>query len=409
MRLALSAFLVMWISAGTAWAQAPLTLQVAIERARALSPARTAALARVEAADQAGRAAGRWPNPLAEFRAENFWSGAPGGLPLDTFATLTQAIEFGGERGARKGAAAAALEGARAGQAATAADADLRVVRRFLDAVRAREIDRALTTQLASLDELVRVEGRRVAEGLAPESDLHKLEAERARVELDRVRAQLSAARSFHELLALVGPEPAVTIDALQAPPPPALPTALDEAAITAALDRRPDVAAARAQVTAAREALRFEEARTVPDLAVTGGWKRTGRFDTGVLGVAIPVPLFDRNQVATALAKGQLRAAELELSQVVMMGAADIRATREAARALAGQADRVRTRLMDPATAVRASTRAAFESGAADMLRVVDAERVYTDAQIVFHTLASEAVVAAVEARIAVGEDPLP
>ena len=63
----------------------------------------------------------------------------------------------------------------------------------------------------------------------------------------------------------------------------------------------------------------------------------------------------------------------------------------------------------MDPATAVRASTRAAFESGAADMLRVVDAERVYTDAQMVFHTLASEAVVAAVEARIAVGEDPLP
>ena len=409
MRLSLCVLLAVGLAPGIARAQTPFTLQAAIERARALSPARGAALARAEAAAEAGRTAGRWPNPFVEFRTENFWSSAPGGLPNDTFATVTQPIELGGERGARRNAAAAALEGAKASQAATAADIDLRVIRRYVEAVRARAIDRALTAQLTSLDELVRIEGRRVAEGLAPEGDLHKLEAERARVDLDRVRAQLGAARALQELTALVGAAPPVTLDSLEAPPPPAPPAPLDEGAITAALDRRPDVVAGRAQVVAAREALRFEEARAMPDLAVTGGWKRTVGFDTGVFGVTLPVPLFDRNQAAVAVAKGQVRSAEFELAQLLAIGAADIRATREAAGALAGQSGRLGARLLAPAASARNAARAAFEAGAADMLRVVDAERVYAEAQMVFHTLASEAVIAAAEARIALGEVPLP
>ncbi len=270
-------------------------------------------------------------------------------------------------------------------------------------------MDAALAAQADRLRELVRVIERRVAEGLTAEADLRRMEAERARVDLDRVRASLAATRALHGLAALLGPGEPVTLAGLVAPVDVPLPPGLDDQAITAALDRRPEVVAARARLAGARELVRLEEARGVPDLAVTGGWKRTSGYNTGVIAFSVPLPVFDRNRAGVTLAKGQVRAAELELDQAMVSGAAEVRTAIDAARVLSEQSARVRATLVQPAEIARAAARAAFESGAADVLRVVDAERIGTDAAVVLSTLASDAVLAVLEARVALGERTIP
>lgn len=384
------------------------TLADALERARAASASRRAATLRLTAAEEAMPAAGRLQNPLSELRWENFASGTPGGFPLDVFATLTQPVEMGGERAARRGAARAAAESARAALSGVVAEADLHVAQRYLEAVRARDGAATLRAQSESLAALLRILQRRVEEGVAAEADLRRLEVERARVDLERLRRDVAAARALHALTGLLGPGVAVALAALQSPVVPPLPVA-DDAALSAAIERRPDVASARARLAVAREALRFEEARRVPDLNVTGGWKRTSGLDTGVFAVTVPVPLFDRNAVGITLARGQYQGAEQDLAHVRTVATADIRATAAAARQLTDEAGRLRASLAPPAAVARAAARAAFESGAGDLLRVVDAERTYTETELVLHDLAAEAVLAAIEARLASADSPLP
>jgi outer membrane protein TolC len=249
----------------------------------------------------------------------------------------------------------------------------------------------------------VRVLDRRVAAGVTAESDLLKLRTEEARAATDMLRAELAAGRALVELTALLNVE--ATPEALVAPgapPPPATEPG-------AGLERRPDVAAAMREVEASRQMLRLEDARRVPDPVVNAGFKRTAGYSTGLIAVALPIPLFDRNQTARIVAGGRVRAAELQLAATERRARGELAATRTAAIRLAERAREARLRLVEPARGARDAARSAFRSGVLDILRLVDAERVFTEAALVTIDLELDAVVAAIEARLAAGEDPLP
>ncbi|MEZ5285607.1 MAG: TolC family protein [Vicinamibacterales bacterium] len=131
---------------GAVLAQAPppFTLADALGLARRESPEAAAARARVAAAREAVDAAAWWPNPVAEFRTENLASGVSRSvLPLDTFAEVTQVVELGGKRGARRGLAAADAGQAEAAAAVLDARLALDIARDYLDAVRLRERQRS--------------------------------------------------------------------------------------------------------------------------------------------------------------------------------------------------------------------------------------------------------------------------
>lgn len=407
-------------------AQAPagaVTLRDALELARAQSPARRAAAARAEAADLAKGLAGRYPNPLAEIRLENWAPGLHDRLPYDTFATVTQTVELGGKRSARQGVAAAGAQGAQASLWSAERELDAEIVLRFLTVVRGRERARTLAEHVDGLSELVRILERRVVEGFAAEADLEKLRTERVRVDTDSALARIHANRELAVLSAVVGWSSAPPVESLAQPELSVPPGALAASAsgtgapgvipapdlVGAAIERRPDVHVAAARLDAARQALRFEQARRVPDLLVVGGLKRTGGYDTAVASVLVPVPLFDRNQPALALARGGVAAAELDLAQTRRLAEGQIRAALQAAGDLARRSADAAAQLVGPAGIVRAAARAAFESGAGDLLRLVDAERVFADARMAVSELQIDAVQAAIEARLALAEDTIP
>lgn len=93
--------------------------------------------------------------------------------------------------------------------------------------------------------------------------------------------------------------------------------TATAALASDAALLRHPALALARAEHAAAEAALELEIRRQYPDLDLAPGLGREDGQDQVLLGLALPLPLFERNRraIAEATARRALTGAEVELA----------------------------------------------------------------------------------------------
>jgi len=396
-------------------AAAPVTLEQAVATVVAGSPGLKAVQARTDAAREAAKYAGALPNPTVEVRSENWtfgsWTWTPAPDPaappgLDFFTVLTQPVELGGQRGKRAAIGAADRDAAEAALAGARRQVVLDTIRVYVDALRSREWLRALDSNREGLDTLLRAMTSRVREGYTAEADLAKFQAESARVDTQRLRARLDLGRNLSLLASLMQTPVPLTADQLiepaMRPSPPG-----DSAQLAAqAADRSPEVLAARARVARARDSLALERALRVPDLHVAGGYKRTAGTDTAVFGVLMAIPLFDRHTKAIATASGDQHAAAFELAAIEARVRADAQLVFDAARVLGERATHVDADLLTPADTVRTAARSAFREGATDILMLVDAERVYVDARREAVQLKLDAIAAALEARLLLGEE---
>lgn len=405
--LVLLATVPLWAAPPGASAQpapATLTLSEALQRARREAPELAASQARIDAARMAAPEAGRWLNPTAEFRAENLLSGVSRTtLPLDVFAEVTQVLELGGKRAARQRLADAGRAAEEASQPLIWLAVQRQVITEYLDAVRHRDRSDTHESQRIDLAEAVRILDRRVTAGVTAESELLRMRTELARATVEATRSSITARRALALLSARTGAE--VGLEALAAPPIPALPTTT----VDMALAQRPDVLAARQGVDAARQSALLEDARRLPDPAVNAGYKRTAGYNTALMTLTLPLPLFNRNQAARTLALGAVTSAQQELAATERRARGDITASRLVAERLLTHARELQATLVAPARAARDAARAAFAAGSLDVMRLVDAERVYTDARLVTLDVEIDALAAAIEARLSAGEDPLP
>ena len=393
---------------GSAEAQqaASFSLVDALALARERSPALAAERVRLDAARRARERVGVLPDPVVEFRSENWTrSNSSENLPLDTYLTVTQPLDLGGRRTARR----ASLD-ARIGMAEVSTASALKrlideVVASYGEAVRQRDRHRVLETYAADVAELVRVVERRVAAGTVAEADLLRMMTEEARAAGDAAAADIGAMRAFLHLRALLGFAGPVSIDALVRP----VVDAPDVADASEAVERRPDVQTARQAVETARSLARLEAASARPDAAVESGLKRTGDVNTGVLAVTMALPLFDRNRVGRTLAEAQVTASEHELERVRTLARAEITAHHDAASRLADRAATIESQLVEPALGAREAARSAFAAGALDIVRLLDTEQAATEAVLVAIDIQVAAAVAGIEARLAAGREPLP
>jgi len=265
-----------------------------------------------------------------------------------------------------------------------------------------------LTTQREGVGTLVTTMRRRVEEGFAPESDLLRFEAEAARVSAEMTRTQVELGRALMDLGTLIGSPMPLTADQLVAPDPVA-PPSLDDAALNAAVDERPDLLLASTRVDRARLASDLEHLKRLPDPTVNAGYKRTAGQNTAVAGVILAVPLFDRNGQARALAEAGVKSAAADRQSAHLRAVAEASAAIAAATQLATSLTDVRRDLLVPAEGVRNAAQALFREGATDVLKLVDAERIYADVRREALALAVDAYVAAIEARFAVAQEDIP
>lgn len=386
----------------------PLTLKEAIALAQRTSPVHTGAAAVALGAADAAKNAGRLLNPLLDVRTENWSPSRAHSLPLDIWATISQPIEIGGKRGLRRGLAAAERDGAAAEVAAVDRRLAMETTQLYLQALRARGLLETLDSNREGVTTVVQTLRARVGEGYVAESDLLRFEAEAARLDIDIARAELELARSLDALTMVIGGTRRVDSAQLVTPDVMAAPVA-DATAIAAAVAHHPDQLAAAARQTRAEQVLALERARRLPDPAFTTGFKRTVGIDTVVAAVTTTVPLFDRNTVAIATSAAGVRAAAAERDATRLRLTSTTTTLVRTSRLLAERATTARARLLEPAEAVREAARAAFREGTVDVLKLIDAERVYGEVRRVALDLQLEAIGSTIEARIALGEDPLP
>jgi cobalt-zinc-cadmium efflux system outer membrane protein len=317
-----------------------LALADAVERALAASAEVRAAEAEVRAAAEARRVAGRLlaDNPELEAAAGR----RDGTAEYD--AALSQRLELWGQRGARADVADATLRAAEARRALRRGEI-LAEVRALFAGVRAARERAAVEAEAAQ----IAVDAERASVARERAGDVSRLEVNAARVASGRaVRERLVAeegradAEAALELALGVDPGALREVALVPGTPRTAV-TPADEAALAdQTMERRADVAAARADAEAARAASRLAGREAIPSPALGVAWAREEGEDVVQGTLAVELPLFRRNEVARADASARASTAEAQLAvlerrvrQEVRLAAGRVRSARAAVEAL--------------------------------------------------------------------------
>ena len=367
--------------AALAWA-APAAGQEAprqITLAEVLDLARTGSLtvgiasAQLEAARGRQRQAGAGINPELSYSLENFsGSGSLRGMDnAESTIGLSQQIELGGKREARRETAgrqadAIAIRGQIAG-----ADLELAARERFADLSAAEE---RLDLARAAVARATRLSG--LAQSLVDAGREPPLRLLRAQALAAETSAQLNIAMAEHAasqraLAALWGANQA-SLDAVgpwefQQP----------EDRLNTAPPDTLDYRLAEADHDAAEAALRLEKANAWIDVTVNAGYRRfegTGE-EALVAGVSIPIPIQNMNGGAIAAARADDRAAELQLQMVLIDSVRRLNDARGAFEAADARAAALETQAVQQAEEALNLAQIGYEAGRFQLIDVLDAE----------------------------------
>ena len=269
-----------------------LTLAAALDLAYGANSEISAARREVEATEGMIQQAGIIPNPELSTTIED--------LKRDTRTTtvqISQPIELGGKRSARIAAAERARDLALADLSAKQADIRALVVAAFYDVVIGQERYRLALSTVELAQRATTIASKRVLAGkISPVEETRARVAEAGvRIELAQALNDLGTAR--RELAATWGAR-TPDFDKVQEPAED-LPPLIPLPALMQRLEQSPLLARARIEVERRKAMTAVERSRRIPNVTLTLGSKRdeqVGR-NTAVVGLSIPLPLFDRNQ----------------------------------------------------------------------------------------------------------------
>ncbi len=358
-------------------ASAALTLEQALATALAGHPLLDAARVEVAASQGAVRQASTWRNPELSLEQED--------VGRDTRATtvqLSQTFELGGKRAARRGLAERDRDLLMTELTLRRADVQANVIQAWFDALIAQE---RITVNEQSLT--VARDGTAAADRRLASGKISPIEATRARVEESASRIALRQARADHaaaiQTLAVamgVAAEAIASVDG-RAEQLPALP---ELAQIEPRIALAPALLRAEQQIERARAAYEVERRRAVPDLTLAVGNIRAADVDRNqlVLGLSIPLALFDRNAGGRTEALQRLDAARYEAQARQQLLRAELMRLREQLAAGISEATTMQAELLPGAHSAWEASRRGFELGKFSFLEVLDAQRTWLQAR---------------------------
>jgi cobalt-zinc-cadmium efflux system outer membrane protein len=333
-------------------------------------PAARAALHEVQASAALVDQADRLPNPELSYLREGQDAGT-----RTTTVQLNQPIELGHKRRAR-----VALAQQEAGLARIEAQARRQAIRAdvidayhdVLIAGHRQALAQALTDLAART---VDVAGKRVAAGKI--SPIDETRARLTAVDATTARTQATAALTIArtKLGALIGRSNVALVDDSDR---------LPDAASVATADASVAVRRARGQLAARQARADVERAARVPDVTVSIGTKRDDQIGRrqAVVGVSIPLPLFNRNEDALRAALRRTDQAGDELAATQVETAAALTAARTRYEAARNDVLLLRRDVLPNAQTAYEQTLKGFEYGKFSFLDVLDAQRTWFQAQ---------------------------
>ncbi|WP_298190891.1 TolC family protein [uncultured Pseudomonas sp.] len=348
-----------------------ITIEIALAKALAENPELAAAQWNTGIAEGSRAQAGLIPNPELSWSVEDTRSES-----RVTSIQVSQPIELGGKRGAR-------IDVSERDQDAVAIDLERRkntlraeVIQAFYSALRAQEGLQLSTQSLDLANRGLQVAEGRVKAGKASPIEIARAQVQRSEIQLELNRARLSQSNAYKQLALITGaatPNFAHVEGDLER-----LPYLPAQTEMLARITDTADVRLAGMQIQRAESSLALEKSQRIPDITVSLG----SQYDEGLgervnlLGLSVPIPLFNRNQGnVLAAAYGADQARDLRNATELRLRAQAQQAFEqwESARS---EVDSIRSTLLPTAQqAVEGAVRG-FEMGKFAFIDVLDAQR---------------------------------
>jgi outer membrane protein, heavy metal efflux system len=233
-----------------------------------------------------------------------------GQAPLGYELSLSQTVELGGKRGRRADAAEARVSGAELRLESARRQLAARVRRVYYLATVARSRVGATREAEEVAEDLKSAAGDRSRLGAGTLLEQNVASSVLGRAHRDRLAAEHRYREAFTELATVTGSAATAQPEPTDAPLPGFEPPAVGEDEfVVRALARRGDVAATGRERVAAEADAALAGAQAVPDVTLGAAYGRAPieRSTSLLFGIAIPIPIFNRNQGGRAVASAAL------------------------------------------------------------------------------------------------------
>ena len=350
-----------------------LTLNVVLGLAAQANPVLRGARADADSSAGTLMQAGARPNPDLSLLQEGF-----GGTERTTTALINQTVELGGKRRARLEVASYGREVALASLDGRGAALRAQVIVAFYGLLAAQR-------QLRVAEESAAIAARssELADKRASAGKVSPVEATKAKVAATAVQIELANAKTrvstAEEKLATVTASPDVRGRNVSGDIE-TIPSVEPLSQLIARLDDVPLSRAARAEMLRTNAAIAVERARRVPDVTFSAGMKRviTGgvRDNQAVIGVSIPLPLFDNNKggILEAVHKAEKASADFDGEKAALQ--LELTQTYASYQSAAQEAQRLKSDVLPAARDALDAMSRGYELGKFDFLDVLDAQR---------------------------------
>ncbi|MEP6502336.1 MAG: TolC family protein [Betaproteobacteria bacterium] len=355
----------------------PLTLEQAQDFAAARSFELSAAQRELDATEGGVQQAGAFRNPELTATVEDTRSAT-----RTTTTTLGFPIELGGKRTARVGAAQRSRDVAEAELVEARSRLRAAVIAAFFATVVAQERVALATDSAGLASRAADVVGKRVTAGKASPVDATRARVDLANAQLEVGEAQAELQSARQSLAAQWGDAVPGFGDVVG--DTATTPTRASAADLLQRVDAAPALAVSRLEIDRRKALVDVERSKAMPDLVLTVGARRDNErgLTQAVVGVSMPLPLFDRNQGAVVeaarradKAKDEYDAARIRLGVDVRQAATQLASAQASLRTLRETVLPAAQQAFDAATT-------GFEAGKFGFLDVIDSQRALLQAR---------------------------
>ena len=359
------------------------------------------------------QAAREWPNPSVSGLSSRIHLSGGDGTELgndlwareyDNVLQVAQPYELGGLRHARKLAAAASLDAARAQLADMKRTLEDDVVEAYASAALAEANARIANESAGYLREEARIAEVRWKSGDISRSDLDQIEIAASRFELE---AHNAASTAFVQRLALerlLGePDPRGAIELEDS-----LETLVESTTRAVPLHtpagERPDLVAANAELRRSSAAFDLERSKRLPEptLLFQVEHEPPVRSNSVGVGLALTLPIWNLNGGSIAAARASRDQARHLAARTEANVTADLAAAQRAYDEATARWQVYRNELRPRSETVRRSVSLAYEKGGASLVDLLAAQRSDNEVRLATMQAASDEVIAAARLRAA-------
>ena len=361
-----------------------ITLRQALASALMRNPELRAFSWEIRAREAAALQAGLLHNPTIGFDLQDLGTSAsPNGVPQPQGTLqLSQIIELGGKRTKRREAAALSRDLAGWDYESKRIDLFTQVAQGFTNLLRAQQ-QRNLTEETVRLaEETARVVSERVRAGkVSPIEEIRAnvalasagIERDRAEKALEVARRRLAATwgsviPQFEKAEGTLGP----------VSPIPSL------AQLAERISQNPELARWSTEIAQRRAAIGLERSRAVPDLTLMGGVRRyeTTGDNVFIIGLSLPLPLFNRNQGAIQEARDRLTKGEEERRAAEVRVGSALSETYRALSSAHAEVTSLEKSVLPGAAQAFEAVNEGYRLGKFGLLDVLDAQRTFFNAR---------------------------